>query len=208
MRRAGLTGPIVVLALCAVSVHGSNLATELSLAERHALTPIDTVVTTEALNSVLQAPDLGKRIARLQEIAESTEDLGVRLRAIRALPHYCTTSCRSDGVATGDPAHLAVRKVFQSLDPTDHGGKALLRLRSTLEALGATRSGLTQDVNLIAPFLDYASRDIRVTAARALGDLCNSTGLVPLRARYQQEQIEQVRLAISTALRDLGQCGQ
>lgn len=206
MKRAGL---LLLVALCALPVQGDALIEGLSAAELHALTPIDTLPTRAALDGVLQAPDPPQRILRLKEIAMSpTIDFGVRLRAIRALPHYCGTMCRSDGIATGDPAHLSVRKVFEGLDTSDHSGQAILRLRATIEALGATRSGLSQDVAVIVPFLDYSSRDIRVTAARALRDLCNPLALVPLRARYQQEQVDQVRLAISTALRDLGTCGQ
>lgn len=199
---------LLVLALCALPAQSSNLATELSLAERHALTPVDTIVTPEALDRVLQAPDLAQRITRLKDISMSTEDLGVRLRAIRALPHYCATLCKSDGVATGDPAHLAIRRVFQSLDLSDHRGPAVLRLRAAIEALGATHSGLDADVALIVPHLDDSFRDVRVTAARALADLCNQLARGPLQLRRSNEQIEQVRLAISTALNDLNQCGQ
>lgn len=210
MRRGGL---LVVIAICALPAQGDNLATGLTLAERHALTPIDTVVTPEALDNVLQAPDLSQRIARLAEIGVSTEDLGVRLRAIRALPRYCSASCQSDGISTGDPAHLAVRQVLRSIDVTDHGGGAILRLRATLEALGATRSGLAEDVTLIVPFLDHASRDIRVTAARALGDLGSLSGLCDsvrnaLKARLMGEPLEQVRSAIFAALRVVGSCVQ
>jgi hypothetical protein len=199
---------LLVLALCALPAQSSNLATELSLDERHALTPVDTIVTPEALDHVLQAPDPAQRIARLKDISVSTEDLGVRLRAIRALPHYCTTPCTSDGVATGNPAHLAIRQVFQSLDLDDHRGPAVLRLRATIEALGATHSGLDADVDLIAPHLDDPFRDVRVTAARALDNLCNPNARGPLQLRLDGEQVEQVRLAISAALRDLGQCAQ
>jgi len=200
-------GLLVVAVVFALPARGEGLATELTLDERHALTAIDIVVTPEVLDGVLQAPDDPQRIARLKDIALSTEDLGVRLRAIRALPHYCSATCRSDGVSTGDPAHLAVRRVLQSLDSSDHSGPGILKLHATLEALGATKSGLTQDVSLIAPFLGHSTGDVRATAARALTDMCNPAALDPLRDRLPIEPVEQVRLAISAALRDLDQCG-
>jgi hypothetical protein len=204
----GVAGLLAFVALCALPAQGDPLMQGLSPAEIHALTPIDSVPTREALDDVLQAPDLPQRIVRLEEIAlAASVDFGVKLRAIRALPHYCSASCRSDGVGTGDPAHLAIRKIFTTLDPMDHSGPAVLRLRATLEALGATRSGLDDDVALLVPFLGYGSRDIRVTAARALRDLCNVGADTPLRLQLQREHVEQVRLAISAALDDLAQCG-
>lgn len=198
---------LAILALCALRSGGAPLATELSVAERHALTPVDTIVTPEVLDRVLQAPDLRQRIARLQDIAMSNEDFGIRLRAIRALPHYCSATCTSDGVATGDPAHLAIRRVIQALNPADRSPVAILWARATIEALGATRSGLAQDVAQIGPFLVDPVRDVRATTARALGDLCSEDGRLLLAGRVGSEMVDQVVLAISTALTALRQCG-
>ena len=55
-------------------------------------------------------------------------------------------------------------------------------------------------------FLENSSRDIRVTTAQALRNLCNTEAIAPLAARLGHEPIEQVRLAISAALRDLNTC--
>jgi HEAT repeat protein len=83
-----------------------------------------------------------------------------------------------------------------------------LLLRAAVEALGIARTGNPDDVPRLVPYLDHPSRDIRAATARALRDMCNTGAIVPLRTRYQNEQVDQVRLAISTALRDLGQCSQ
>ena len=87
-----------------------------------------------------------------------------------------------------------------------HSPIDLLRVRAAIEALGvATR--IPSDVDLVVPFLDNSSRDIRAATAGALRDMCITQAIGPLRARYQHEQVAQVRLAISEALRDLGQPG-
>jgi len=76
-------------------------------------------------------------------------------------------------------------------------------LRATIEALGVLR--VPDDVTLLVPQLNHPSRDIRAATARALRDLGNTQAIVPLRARYDQDQVDQVKVAISDALRVLGQ---
>lgn len=186
--------PIVFLtALCAAD--DQPAVQQLSTME-YVLTPIDTV-PTKAEIVTLFGPTA---IDNLEALIAGSADFGVQLRAIGALPRFCSGSCSS-----GDP-HDSIVNVVTTVDPTDRRGTNLLRLRAGIEALGATRSGLTSDVNRLVPFLDDASRDIRVASARALRDLCNTQAIVPLRVRYEKELVTQVRLAISAALRDLGQC--
>ena len=78
----------------------------------------------------------------------------------------------------------------------------------TLGTLDVPPDVSLDDVGLLVGLLDHASRDIRAATARALRDLCNSNAVVPLRMRYTVEPTEQVKLAISDALRILEQCGQ
>jgi HEAT repeat protein len=78
-----------------------------------------------------------------------------------------------------------------------------LRMKAAIEALGVLR--IPDDVSILLPQLDHPSRDIRASAAHALRDLGNTQAIPTLRARYQQEQVQQVRIAISDALRVLGQ---
>ena len=188
--------PIVFLtALCAAD--DQTAAPQLSTME-YVLTPIDTVPTKDEIIKLFGPT----AIDTLETLIAGSGDFGVQLRAIGALPRFCTGSCSS-----GDP-HTSIVNVIIAIDPTDRRGTTLLRLRAGIEALGSTRSGLTSDVNRLVPFLDDASRDIRVATARALRDLCNTQAIVPLRVRYEKELVAQVRLAISAALRDLGQCSQ
>lgn len=187
------------LALAALPAHGADPAP--SESEIHTLTPIDSLPTKDDIVK-LTGPNA---VPRLRELALSeTVDFGVQLRAIRTLAHFCSPSCVPAPAL--HPAHEAVLAVLASVPANDRSGRAILRLRAGIEALGLVRSGLDTDVDLLVGFLNDASRDIRAATARALRDLCNPQAVVPLRARFQVEQVAQVRLAISTALRDLGTC--
>jgi hypothetical protein len=187
----------IIVAIFALPAHGETPPPPTEL-EIHTLSPIDSVPTKDELSSHVEGPDY---VARLEALAlDSTVDFGIQLRAIRALPSFCAAQCKDT------PPHIAVLAVIASVPSTDHSGRALLRLRAGIEALGIVKSGKLEDVNLLVPFLDNASRDIRAATARALRDMCNTTAIVPLRARYQHEMSAQVRLAISAALRDLDQC--
>jgi len=189
-----LPGAAIVLALCSLPARG-ELPTTLDTPVLHALTPIDVLPSKEDLFEVFPDPttELGK-IA-----LDDSADLGVQLRAIRSLSQFCN-SC---GTA---PPRSTLVAVINRVSPTDHSGPTTLRLRAGIEALGAARSGNPDDVPLLIPFLDHSSRDIRVAAARALRDICDTRAIVPLRARYQQETVAQVKLVLSAALRDLGNC--
>ena len=76
-------------------------------------------------------------------------------------------------------------------------------LRGAIEALGPLR--VDTDLVLLEPFLLSLSRDIRAAAAHAMRDLCNSQAITPLRQQQEHEDTEQVRLAITDALRVLAQ---
>jgi hypothetical protein len=143
-------------------------------------------------------------LASLRQLANPppTEfvDRGVQLRAVRALIHYCATTPCGDL----DPAHVTLRDIADNPVYRDaRVGSDLLVLRAALEALGTLR--VPGDMDRIAAQLQHPSRDIRAAAARALRDLGNTQAITPLRARYNIEQVEQVKTAISDALRVLGQ---
>jgi len=82
-------------------------------------------------------------------------------------------------------------------------GKELLVLRGVIEALGACPDKQPTDVDLLVPMLENQSRDIRATTASALRDLGNTNAITPLSNRLNNEQVDQVRIAISKALRVL-----
>jgi len=193
-----------VLALCALPAYGETpIDAPPTEVEILTLTPIDSLPTKDEIVSNFEVTD---PVVRLKALAMTpTVDFGIQLRAIRALPQFCPSGGGS--ACNGTAAHDAVLEVIQSVPPDDRSGRAILRLRAGIEALGAVKTGNPADVALLVDsFLDHSSRDIRAATARALRDMCQTAAIVPLRARYQQEQVAQVRLAISAALRDLGQC--
>lgn len=192
-------GVILALLLCALPAHSAD-PTQL---EMHALTPIDALPTKDEIIK-LTGPNA---IPRLRELAlAQTVDFGVQLRAIRALPHFCTPTCKVTGPVPPHPAHDAILEVITSVPDNDRSGRAILRLRAALEALGLVRSGAQGDLTLLVKFLNDESRDIRAAAARAIRDSCQQAAEDALRARYQIDQVAQVRLAISTTLDDLISC--
>ncbi|MBL9017895.1 MAG: HEAT repeat domain-containing protein [Myxococcales bacterium] len=162
------------------------------------LTPIDTLPSSEQINQAFD-DDPSVALATLIQLANPSAvvDRGVQLRALRALIHYCATPC-----TLADPAHQTLRAIEARYHEA-RAGSDLLMLRAALESLGVLR--VPDDVFLLEAHLQHPSRDIRATTARALRDLGNTHAIPFLRARYADEEFDQVRLAISDALRVLGQ---
>lgn len=196
--RAGATlGQIAVLVgLCALPARGEVALTPQIL---YALTSIDTIPTKKDLESVLGNPTPPQALTTLGAYANGPNiDFGMRIRAIRAIPHFCSgqlEECRSAIVAA-----LA--------DPAGTPGQRILQRRAAIEALGAARTGSVNDVPLLVGFLGDGSRDIRVAAVRALRDLCDPAAIEPLEQRKViPTEVAQVKKAIDEALAVLEQCG-
>jgi len=188
------------VAIGALGAQGDSI--NLTTSVMHALTPIDEVPTKDEIIRVFPT----NTAVALADVATNTSnDFGVRLRAIRALPQFCVPSC------AGSQPYNALLALLSSVPPTDPDGKTILLLRATIEAIGIAKSGSSADVTTLIPFLNNPSRDIRAATAFALRDLCLQTAVNPLREQYNRENlpggVPQVRLAISAALRDLGTCG-
>lgn len=177
---------------------GARAATTMpQLTPDQVLSSLDTTPTTDQINAAFmnQGSDA---MTGLVSYATSASNVAVRLRAIHALSQYCVAPC-----ADLDPAHVALHDIADA-QPVPQSGSDLLVLRAAIESLGLMKD--PNDVATIAAFLNHNSRDIRATAALALGDLCNTTAVTPLRARTQYETVDQVKLAISSALRVLSAC--
>ena len=182
----------------AIALVASALAASVALATgtanltpevRDALTSIDTVPTKSQIDSAF---DPANALDSLSEISQDTQvDIGVRVRAIHALAKYCPDPC-----STTELAHQSLSTLINNTS-TETIGEPLVLLRAAIETIG-----------ILAPLLDHSSRDIRAATARALRDLCNPNAVFPLRIRYTTAgETEQVKLAISEALRVLEQCG-
>ena len=197
--RLGLIGCASLL--CALPARGGE--PELPASVVHALTPIDTQPTKSALNQVFTTPQLA--LENLRSIAlDRSLDLGIQLRAIRALPSYCPTVPEACG--PGTPVHDTLIMLITSQQLVQHTPQDQLRLRAAIEALGATRSGLATDVGALMPLLSNGSRDVRATVVRALLNICNAEAIVPLSRSYSVEKVAQVKVEISAAIQDLHQC--
>lgn len=213
--RARLLG--LAALLCAVPATGSGI--DPTPAQVDALTEVDTLPTRAAIDLAFSSgPGPSPGLDALRALAgDTSQDLGLQIRALRALPQYClTTGC------AGTTAHDALAAIVDgyrvqlttgALVPQD-----TLRLRAAMESLGATRSGLQSDVDLLtAPvLLHHPSRDVQVTVVQALRNLCSpdlcshdvclqdANAVRTLRTGTDT----QVDAVINRALADLARCAQ
>jgi hypothetical protein len=184
--------------LCALPASGQNVSLPQPVID--ALTPIDSIPSAAELDNVFAMP-----LDELRAIAlDPTVDTGIAIRAIRALPVYCPPA--PDVCGSGTVVHDALVDIIESYQGGTATPQELMRLRAAVEALGATRSGLGDDVATLSPLLQSGSRDLRVTVVHALRTLCSAAAIAPLNDRYMSEPLPQVKLLLVEALRDLHQC--
>jgi hypothetical protein len=188
------------LVLCALPANGSPPTDE----EELALTPIDELPTKDAVITLVGTDP----IPRLRELVLG-KYRGVEFRAMRALPQFCTPTCKVLDV--NDPPHPAREVVLTALSRTPgpgqvRAGEDILRLRAGIETLGLMRSGAQSDLVLLVHYLDDASRDVRAAAAHALGVFCHPAADVSLAARHANEETLQVKAAIEKARDSLETC--
>lgn len=139
----------------------------------------------DALGAAVAADDL---VAIARGSAPESADPGVRIRAYRAL-----------GLYPGSATEAALRAALA--ENAAGAGVETLYLRAAAESLvKVAGAGAVDD---IVPLLDHASRDVRATAAVALGRTGSDAAVPSLRARLSVEEVGQVRLAIAEALRAL-----
>lgn len=199
---------VITAVLLTAAVALATGSTNLPVQVQNTLTTIDVVPTKQQIDSAF-----GSEQTALQNLtaiaADSDPDsVGIRLRAIHALAKYCGTP-PSVPCAADDVAHQTVVLVIAELKASATPeaplkGSHVLILRAAIETLGMMK--VAADVSILAPLLEDPSRDIRAAAARGLRDLCNPQAITPLRERYNSEPTDQVKLAISEALRILAQC--
>jgi hypothetical protein len=184
--------------LCALPADGQNVFLPQPVVD--ALTPIDALPSSVALDTVFAMP-----LQELRAIAlDPAVDVGIAIRAIRALPAYCPPAPEICGVGT------LVHDTLVGIVEGYRGGHAtpgdLMRLRAAVEALGATRSGLPDDVTMLEHHLNSGSRDLRITVIHALRNICSSDAIKPLNDRRSTEPLQQVQLLLAQAVLDLQRC--
>jgi hypothetical protein len=172
---------------------------------RDTLTSIDTVPTLEQINFAYGSG--ADPLSNLSDLSQDVDvDVGVRVRAIHALAKYCPDPC-----TRGELAHRSLSALITATK-NDTLGEPIVLLRAAIETIGTLAVDSDPEAqgdvaDVVTPLLDHPSRDIRAASARALRDLCATQAVIPLRVRYTSEPTEQVKVAISEALRILGQCG-
>jgi hypothetical protein len=114
-------------------------------------------------------------------------DPGLRIRALRALAHYPGTSTTT-----------VLESVIDDYASFSSGIETLY-LRASMRALAELDA--TSALSKLAPQLNNASRDVRAAAAAALAITGDPQAIPLLRQRLNVEQVAQVRLAISNAIR-------
>lgn len=197
MSRPTSLAVVLAVALAASLPAWADLA-QLTQPVINALTPIDSLPSSTQLNAAHGGEQEALDSLTAIALAQDAVDPGVQLRAIRALTHYCKNPCASHEAHT-----TLVTLVTTPRYRDSRRGSDLLVLRAALESLGVLR--VPNDLTLLVPQLNHPSRDIRTATAHALRDLGNTQAIVPLRARYDVESVDQVQIAISDALRVLGQ---
>lgn len=196
---------VIALALAGAAVAAGTALTQQAQNE---LTAIDTVAGSDQLNTAFG----GAAMPSLASIAQDpTVDPGIRLRAIHAMTYFCPLRDPGTGQVVpdcqpGDAAYDALRENIAA-EASARSGVDLLVLRASIASYGTIGSHVNATEFLtIESFLSHSSRDIRATTARALADLGDCQAVPALRVRYEQESTDQVRLAISDALRALASC--
>lgn len=195
--------------LCALPASGGDAPPDPAVVE--ALTPIDGLPSKVLVDYAFRGSDAAARLSAIA--SDSANDPGVQIRAIRMLPLYCpqpscaTASVHDALVRLVDGYVTALRQAPGiTLAPLDQ-----LRLRTAVEALGATRSGRASDVHLVTDdpraLLRHPSRDVRVTVVRALRALRSCEAIAPLQTLNASETSAQVKLAIRLALQNLSAPG-
>lgn len=200
---------LIAIAALLTTLRATGANAPLSPAESLTLQAIDQLPTRAQIDFAVQ-PAAG--IDRLIELAsDQAIDLGIQIRAIRLLPLYCQRPGENCGM---DPVHDALIAMIQrdasalrQPQATPLSPRDLLRVRAEVEALGATRSGRSDDVAALASdpsaLLMSPSRDLRVTVVHALRDLGSCAAIPPLQTLAAAETVPQIQNEIVGALQSL-----
>jgi hypothetical protein len=195
----------LALALFAGGVAAGS--TQLPQNVQNVLTLIDSIPSQLQLDGAFcptPCSDHGPAMLGLEAIATDSgatdsASRNARLHAISALSLYCI-GC--DPFKPEYQAHQTLSSIIQNTKLASTGFDAVV-LRAAIEAIGPQR--IAADLNLLLPLLQNPSRDIRAAVAHSLRDLCNTNAIVPLRQQQEAESSDQVKQAITEALRVLGQ---
>jgi len=191
-----LLATVAVLACALRAESNDSLLTPRAI---HVLTPIDELPTRGAVSEAFGNGDALRAIAQDRAI-----DLGIQLRAIRALAMLCPAPPQACG--NGNPGRETLLAIVAAEQAHPNQPASVLRLRAAIEALGATRSETPADIDRFGDLLSHDSRDVRSTAVRALRGICAARSVEKLKSRSGREPVAQVQVAIDNALSLLRNC--
>ena len=195
MRTASAIAAVAVCGLCALPARGNRLGpAQLAPGATDILGTMDSVPSRDELVEAFR-PD--EPIVALREIVKPTTviDLGLQLRAIRALAQVCPEPCAES------EAHITLREKLAEPVITSQD---IMRRRAAIEAIGELHV-LDDAPQLLAQLSPGMPRDVRSAAARALGKLCNTGRAVvdELRAAHDRETVVGVKRMLARAITEL-----
>ncbi|MBP9085985.1 MAG: HEAT repeat domain-containing protein [Kofleriaceae bacterium] len=186
-------GCVAALGGAVVAVIAAPQASQITIPEPafDVLSAIDSVPQRDQVQRVFGDNALVE-LQRISMASLDSVDAGVQIRAVRALTHFV------EGRAT------VLLVLARPEVATAQRGTGVVLQRTAIEALAIYRDA--SDVARVIGFLDAEySRDVRASAAHALGLMGSPTAVEPLRSRFRVEQSAQVKYEISNSLHILGQ---
>ena len=157
---------------------------------RDALSGIDYVAGKSVFDDLLGA-SADTDLVTIARDLDNDADPGLRVRAYRALQHYDTPLVES-ALTDAVNEHAAFDKLV---------GVEVIFAKAAMDSLAAVAGDTA--VPTIAVVLDHPSRDLRVSAARALARTESPAAVAPLQTRLQSETDPLVSLALQRALSGL-----
>ena len=181
-----------MLALAAVLLIGVSDQQAATIGDplRDALGGIDYVANKTVFDDLLGTEADADLVAIARDVDGGT-DPGLRIRAYRALSLYSTDLVES----------ALTEAVLDHAADANTAGVEVVFAKSAMDSLAVVAG--ENAVSTLAGVLDHPTRDLRVSAARALARTGSSTAIQPLQTRLASETDPLVSLAIQRALSQL-----
>lgn len=178
---------IAAIAGVLLAANGFQHAAPIEEPLRDALSGIDYVAGKSVFDDLLGAGADADLVAIARDV-DGDADPGLRVRAYRALSLYPTPLVEQ----------ALTEAVNEHADFANLVGIEVIYAKAAMDSLAAVAGG--DAVSTIAVVLDHPSRDLRVSAARALARTADPSAIPPLQTRLQSETDPLVTLALQRAL--------
>lgn len=179
----------MILAVLALGVRDQQAA-PIDDPLRDALSGIDYVAGKNVFDDLLGTEADSDLVAIARDV-DGDADSGLRIRAYRALALYQTPLVEA-ALAEAVTDHASVSNTI---------GVEVIFAKAAMDSLAAVAG--PGAVSTIAAVLDHPTRDLRVSAARALARTQSTDAIAPLQTRLAGETDPLVQLALQRALGEL-----